>query len=265
MRSPSIVLTIATAVWAAGPAPAAGPVPAIVQPAATMHRDTVVPFAVGEHMTYRLRAEWLFVDGGGEASLKVEAVDTVHAFPAYRLAFQIKGGFAFFKMDDVQRSWLDVDGLFSRRFQQQLNQTGYSRDRTYVFLPDEMRYFRPGVPSDTGRLATPIPLDDVSFIYHVRMMPLVVGQTHTEPRYYKQEGNPVRVRVLRTERTRVPAGEFDAIVVQPTIGKEGLFSADARPEVWLSNDSRRLVLRVKAKVKVATITMELRSYTPGTR
>jgi hypothetical protein len=264
MRSPSILIAFA-ALWPADHAADSMAAHAAPRPAPVAHRDSVVPFAVGEHMTYRLRAEWLFVDGSGEASLRVEAVDTVHSFPAYRLTFQIKGGLAFFRMDDVQRSWLDVERLFSRRFQQQLNQTGYRRDRTYDLLPAEMRYVRPGVPSDTGRLATPIPLDDVSFIYHVRMMPLVVGETLTESRYYKPDGNPISVRVLRTERTRVPAGEFDAIVVQPIIRNEGLFGENARPEVWLSNDERRIVLRVRARVSIASVTMELRSYTPGAR
>lgn len=224
-----------------------------------------VPFGVGETMTYRLHARWFLVSGSGTASLTVEDVDTLRSNPAYRLAFRMKGGITVLKVDDVQRSWLDTDEFFSHRFEQKLNQTGYQRDRTYDFFPGTMRYERLGVPEDTGRLDSPRPLDDVSFLYHVRMLPLEVGRTLTEQRYYKAEGNPVTVHVLRRERIRVPAGEFDAIVVRPVIRTDGLFKEGGEAEVWLSDDDRRILLRLKAKVSIATLTMELQSYTPPTQ
>jgi hypothetical protein len=253
-----ILLVALVAATAGAVAHASGGAGEVVAPA-----PPVVPFAVGEEMTYRLRARWGIVSGSGEAALRVEAKEAVHGFPAYRLAMSMRGGVAIFRIDDVQRSWLDVEQLFSRRFEQKLNQTGYRRDRTYDFLPAEMRYVRVGHPADGGELATPFPLDDVSFIYHVRTLPLAVGRSYTEPRYYKSEGNPVSVQVLRTERVTVPAGEFDAIVVRPIIQTDGLFSEGGEAEVWLSNDDRRIVLKLRAKVKVGTLTMELESYTPG--
>jgi hypothetical protein len=156
-----------------------------------------------------------------------------------------------------------VQGLFSRRFEQKLDQTMYDRDRTYDFLVDEGRYVDLGNPADAGELASLRPLDDVSFIYHVRMLPLEVGQEYTEPRYYKSDGNPVTVRVLRTERVKVPAGEFDAIVIQPIIRREkSMFKEDSKAEIWLSNDERRLVLKLRAKA-TATLTMELQSFRTG--
>jgi hypothetical protein len=144
-----------------------------------------LPFGVGEEMTYKLQAKWKIFGGGGDASLRVEAIDTVRGFPTYRLAMRMKGGITLYRMDDVHRSWLDVDGLFSRRFEQKLNQTMYDRDRTYDFLLDEGRYVDLGNPDDNGELASLRPLDDVSFIYHVRTLPLEVGKEYTEALYFK--------------------------------------------------------------------------------
>ena len=224
-----------------------------------------VPFGVGERMDYKLSAKWFLVSGSGRASLGVEAIDTVHGHPSYRLGFRTKGGITVFKMNDIQRSWMDVRTLFSRRFEQKLDQTGYSRDRTYDFFTDQMRFVSQENPADSGTLASARPLDDVSFIYHIRTLPLVVGEEYTAARYFKQEGNPVTVRVLRTERISVPAGEFDAIVVKPIIRTKGLFSEGGEAEVWFSNDERRIPLRVRAKVSIATLTMELQKYEPARR
>jgi hypothetical protein len=234
-------------------------------PRTVADRAAAVPFAVGEEMTYRMEARWFFVRGGGTASLRVEAIDTIHGFPAYRLALRMRGGIAVFRVNDLQRSWLDVHGLFARRFEQKLDQTTYSRDRTYDFLPDRMRYVNIANPTDSGMLATPRPLDDVSFIYFVRTLPLHVGDEYTESRYFRSDGNPVTVRVLRRERITVPAGTFDAIVVRPIIRTDGLFSEGGEAEVWLSDDDRRLLLRLRARVRIATLTMELQSFDAGAR
>lgn len=219
-----------------------------------------VPFGVGEVMSYKMSAKWGFIGGGGEASLRVEAVDTVHGNEAYRLTSHIKAGIAWFKADDVDRSWLDVDELFARRFSQKHRD---GRNRTYDFYPAEMRFVDLGNPADSGSLASSRPLDDVSFLYHARTLPLAPDDVYVEPRYYKEEGNPVTVQVLRRERVRVPAGEFDAIVVRPVIRTSSLFKEGGQAEIWFSDDPRRLLLKLRAKKSVITLTMELQSYTPG--
>jgi hypothetical protein len=228
-----------------------------------------VPFGVGEVMQFKLSASagWV-LRGSGDAALRVEAVDTVRGAPAYRLAMSLKGSAVggLWKADNVQRSWLDVEHLFSHRFHQKINETKHKRDREYDFFPKELRYADLRVPGDTGRLATAIPLDDISLIYHVRTLPL----TPTSPdisasRYFREDRNPIIVRVLRTERVKVPAGEFDALVVRPIIPKAGgLFEEGGNAEVWVSNDARRLILKIKAKMGIVSATMELQSYTPGT-
>jgi hypothetical protein len=236
------------------------PAAALQQRPSTVAPRTPVPFQVGERFEYELEAKWFLVSGGGTASYSVEAIDTVHGHPSYRLVAAMKGGIAVFKIDDVQRSWLDVTSLFSRRFQQLLNQTTSKRDRTYDFFPGRMRYEEPDKPGSGGPLDSARPLDDISFLYYVRTLPLVVGEEYTAPRYYKRDGNPVTVRALRTERIKGPAGEFDAIVVKPIIRTDGLFSEGGEAEVWLSNDELRIPLKLRAKVSIATLTMELKSY-----
>ncbi|WP_145978924.1 DUF3108 domain-containing protein [Gemmatimonas phototrophica] len=222
-----------------------------------------VPFKVGESLEFRLQAEWFLVRGHGTASLSVDALDTLRGNPTYRLSFRTKGGITVFKINDAQRSWLDARKLFSHRFEQKLDQTGYKKERTYEFFPGEMRFVSLENPADSGTLASAIPLDDVSFIYFIRTLPLKVGDEYTAARYYKRDGNPVTVRVLRTERIMLPAGEFDAVVVKPIIRTKGLFSEGGEAEVWFSNDARHIPLRVRAKVSIATLTMELKSVTAG--
>ena len=70
------------------------------------------------------------------------------------------------------------------------------------------------------------------------------------------------IRVLRRERVRVPAGTFNAVVVQPIIKTKGIFSEKGEAQVWLSDDDRRILLQVKSKLKFGSLNLYLKSYRP---
>jgi hypothetical protein len=135
-----------------------------------------------------------------------------------------------------------------------MDETKYKGDFTYDFYPETKSYVRNGVKFPSVAK----PLDEGSFIYFMRSIPLEVGKTYQFNRYYHPDRNPVIVRVDRREHIKVPAGEFDAIVVKPTIKSKGLFSENGDAEVWFSDDSTRTLLRLKSKLPFGTLYLELK-------
>jgi hypothetical protein len=138
---------------------------------------------------------------------------------------------------------------------QRIDDGDYEQDRTYEFFPERRVYVRNG----EEKPGVAEPLDEGSFIYFMRTIPLEVGRTYEFHRYYNAERNPVVIKVLRLEHITVPAGEFDAIVVQPIIKSRGLFSETGHAEVWFAADSTRRVLRLKSKLSLGTLYLELKS------
>ncbi|MGH7481914.1 MAG: DUF3108 domain-containing protein, partial [Longimicrobiales bacterium] len=119
---------------------------------------------------------------------------------------------------------------------------------------------------DSGPLVSDKPLDDVSFLYYARRLPLEVGRTYTLNRYWKEDGNPVVLRVIGRERVSVPAGTFNTIVVQPIIQTDGLFGEGGEARVYFTDDSRHVLVQIKSKVPViGDLTLKLKGYTPGDR
>jgi hypothetical protein len=220
-----------------------------------------VPFGLGERLGYKVS---LGVFGEvGSGAMEVLALDTIHGRPTYHLRFTLKGGVLFAKVDDTLQSWLDVSTLTARRFEQNQKEVNYERHRTFDFYPEQGIWKRLE-NGETGELATPEPLDDVSFLYFIRTIPLEVGKTYTFDRYYKDSGNPVIVQVLRKETVTVPAGTFETIVVRPIIKTKGLFGEGGEAEVYFTDDHRRLVVQMKSKVPViGSLGLQLQSYTPG--
>ena len=120
---------------------------------------------------------------------------------------------------------------------------------------------------DTGNLASALPLDEISFIYFLRTLELEVGQTISMSRYFKADGNPVRFEVLRRDRRKTDAGEFNTIVVHPVIPGANLFDKDAKAEIHLSDDENRYIVFMKSETGVLgmALSMELKSAIPGQR
>jgi hypothetical protein len=211
------------------------------------------PFSIGERLTYSVRVGPI---GRGTAIAEIRNLDTLRGQPVYHSVFSIGGSLLFFKVRDQYESWFDPRTLVSLRYHQKIDQGAYERDRTYDIFPDRGVYIEAG---KAEAKTVDRPLDDGAFLYFLRTIPLEVGKTYTFNRYFKPDRNPVRVTVVRRERIRVPAGEFDAVVLQPKIKAKGIFAENANAEVWIADDDGRIMLQMKTHLQFGTATFQLRS------
>jgi len=196
--------------------------------------------------------------GGG--SMEVSDVQSLRGRDVWHTVFRIKGGTVFYHVNDVLESWFEQATMASLRFSQHLKEGGSVRDRNYEIFPDRSVFQLNDKPEQPSVSA---PLDDGSFLYFVRTLPLKAGETYTFDRYFNPKSNPVVIRVLRRERIKVPAGEFDAVVVQPIIKTSGIFSDKGEAQIWFSDDSSRIVLQMKSKLSFGSLDLYLKSYHPG--
>lgn len=217
-----------------------------------------VPFDVGERLEYDVKFGSLKV---GNGSMEVKEITEVRGRTAWHTVFTITGGIPLYRVNDNYESWFDVVSLNSLRYHQDVDEGNYERKRRYEIFP-ERGMMREGDRPEEPTVAQP--LDEGSFLYFVRTLPLEVGRTYEFSRYFKAQGNPVRIRVLRKERVSVPAGEFDAVVLQPTFQTKGIFSQNGKAEVWITDDERRMMVQMKSKLSFGSLNLYLRK-TSGTR
>jgi len=231
-------------------------------PHASLSSDALdVPFGPGEKSTFEVRFGAIRV---GSGSLSVVGVDNVRGRDAWHTAFNVTGGTFFYRVNDVYESWFDTRTLNSMLFNRQIEEGQRERTQQYEIMPERGTYVERTRQKTTTKKTVDNPLDEGGFLYFVRTIPLVVGQSYEFPRYFIPDRNPVRLRVLRKERVTVPAGTYNAIVVQPVIKTKGIFSEKGHAEVWLSDDSSRILLQVKSKLSFGSLNLYLTSYTPPT-
>jgi len=220
-----------------------------------------VPFGPGEDLKYDVRLGALGKRGEGRMTLI--GLDTVRGHTTYHASLVIEGGMLFAKISDRYQSWFDINDLVTHRFIQDVDQIRYERHREWELFPDERRWERPD-NGRSGSMPTSLPLDDLSFVYFVRTLPLEVGDEYTFDRYFKEGGNPVVIRVLRKDTVTVPAGTFETVVVQPIIQTDGLFSQGGEAEMHFTTDERRLLVYMRSKVHlIGILSLHLKELTPG--
>lgn len=215
-----------------------------------------VPFGVGERADYSVKFGPFSV---GNGTMEVVGLDTIRGRETWHTLFRVRGGIPGFRVDDRMESWMDTQTLASLRHWQELDEGPNERERRFEIYPDSVFVQNGQEPQPTVAL----PLDEGSFLFFVRTIPLEVGQEYPFDRYFRPDRNPVRFQVLRRDTIRVPAGTFATIVVRPIIKARGVFSENGRAEVWLTDDDRRIMVQLKSRTKLGSLSLFLKSYTPA--
>ena len=222
------------------------------------NRRVVVPFGVGERAEYGVKFGPFSV---GQGVMEVAGLDTIRGIETWHTIFRVRGGVPGYRVNDRLESWITTGSFSSLRHRQELSEGSRERERLFEIFPER------GVYVEDEREPQPTvadPLDDGSFLYFIRTIPLEVGQEYEFHRYFRPDRNPVRIQVLRRETIRVPAGTFQTIVVRPIIKAKGVFSENGRAEVWLTDDDKRLMVQMKSRLSIGSINLFLKSYQPGT-
>jgi hypothetical protein len=209
-----------------------------------------LPFQVGERLTYDAKVNSI---NAGKAYLSVEGLETVRGVGTLHTIFDVKGRVLFKKFANHYESWFDTTSLVTMRHIQKTDDV----DKRYEFYPERKIYIKNNDGIENPSVS--MPLDEASFLFYLRTVPLEVGKTITVERYYHAAKNPIQITVVRRERVKVPAGEFDAYVLKPVIKSNGLFSVKSDAEVWLADDRAHTLLKLRSKLPLGTLYLELRT------
>jgi hypothetical protein len=218
-----------------------------------------VPFGVGERSEYSVYFGKLKV---GNGSMEIPDVQDIRGRDTWHVVFQIHGGLRFvFRVDDTFESWIDRRTGNALRFHRDQNESHRDKETTFDFYPERGVFVEQG---DTAQASVHNPLDDASFMYFIRTIPLQVGETYTFDRYFRPDRNPVTIKVLRKDTLNIAGRAYPSIVVQPIIKTPGIFSENGHAEVWLSDDRYRIMLQMKSGLPFGSINLYLTSYRPPT-
>nr|WP_298432690.1 DUF3108 domain-containing protein [Geobacter sp.] len=101
-------------------------------------------------------------------------------------------------------------------------------------------------------------MDLISGFYYLRNRPLEVNRPVELHLYDSIKYVPTTVEVLRKERVLLPnLKEVDTLVIHPLLKTDGFFRRTGDVLVWLTDDERKVPVRVETSIPLGTVTAEL--------
>lgn len=216
-------------------------------------------FKEGEKLTFDVK--YGFVTAG-IATMQIPAVKRISGRDAYHVTFEVNtvpSFDLFYKVRDRYETYIDKEGLFPWRFEQHIREGSYSRDFAAFFDQRKGK-----AKTSEGEYDIPLYVHDiVSAFYFARTLDysgLKAGERIHLKNFYKDKVYDLDVKYHGKETIKVPAGEFNCIIVEPLVQEGGLFKSEGNIIVWLTDDDIKMPVRVKTKVIVGAIDADLTSY-----
>ena len=235
-------------------------------------RPVVDPFRVGEKMTFEVS---YFGVVAGEMSMKVLPFIYVNGRKSYHFAAsgQTVSVFEmFYAVDDWLETFVDFENLIPMSYALHVKESKQLRETRCFFnwQTHKGSYWDKRVTKEDGVEEKKYEWDILDYSqnifsapFYLRNFKLEVGKKLVYRLAHEKENILVTAEVLRREKLKTQAGEFDAIVLQPHIEIGGVFKPIGDIFLWLSDDDRKFILRIESKIKIGKIVAEIKSLERG--
>jgi hypothetical protein len=217
-------------------------------------------FQVGETLKYNIL--WGPVVAG-KASLQVIGIEPIDGHDCYHVRARARtAGLVrlLYPVSSTVDAWLDVDGLFTRRHEQnraegahRTHETGtYDYSQSTITVTNHLTG-----KVKTSALTEPV-REVISSVYFLRTQPLALNVPHQIA--LQESATNYVVTVKPDERRKIdvrPLGPVDALRIEPHPTLRIVDSLKGRVWVWLSDDARRLPLLVVCSMPIGSARLVL--------
>lgn len=202
-----------------------------------------LPFVAGESLAYSVRVGNV---AAGRGTMSIDGPVNLRGVSTLLLRSDMRAGVGLLTGSGRSRSWLDSRRMASLRFAKEERKL-LSRHREAVDVyPDERRWT--AADGRSGTSTTDAPLDELSFIYFIRTLPLAPDADFSFTRHFERGRNPVTVKVVGRERMTVPAGTFATVAVEMRVKDPRHYQGEGIIRLHLTDDECRVPVRIESDV-----------------
>jgi hypothetical protein len=217
-------------------------------------RSAALPFFVGEELSFEVRWMGLLA---GNASMAVSGRINRDGHDVYHIRSRAESSplfSLFYYVRDSGETYVDAHELLPWYYHLDQREGSRAVQRTVTF--DQQR----GVAIHTKNQEAPqevkVPSgthDSLSSFYILRTLPLQVGQSIQLHTFANGKTYDVEVQVLRREQVEAYWGPVDTLVVRPLIRFEEILRQKGEVLIWVTDDNRRLPIRMRTAITVGSI------------
>ncbi|MBI4690359.1 MAG: DUF3108 domain-containing protein [Nitrospirae bacterium] len=222
--------------------------------------STVFAFNIPEKLEYDLT--WAGVKAGTST---LEITNTGKEFKIISTAKSAPLVSVFYTVDDRVESTLiknTSDKFIGQpvNYRLKIREGRHRRDKEVIFKNEEQKViYINHLNNEREEFDIPqFTLDPLSSFYYLRTIELNVGKPVYVTIFDSKKVWDVEVQVLGKEKVSLPQGSVvDTIVIKPLMKSEGIFYRKGDIFIWLTDDEKRIPVRLKTKVAFGSITATL--------
>ena len=233
-------------------------------------RPNVDPFRENEKVV--LAVNYFNVEAG-DLTLMVQPFKSVNEKKAYHFSMNVKSNkmfSLFYAVDDTAETFVDFDSLVPMTHSLAGRETAQRKEiRTYFdWSKREATFWEKTISAKENEeekkrkvvwTLEPYAQNVISALFYLRTFTLTPGKrlafrVADDGKNYVFNGE-----VLRREKLRTEIGEYDAVVVRPTFQLDGQFKPTGEILIWLTDDDRKLPIRIESKIKIGTLVAKLKA------
>ncbi|MFN8789955.1 MAG: DUF3108 domain-containing protein [Bdellovibrionales bacterium] len=232
------------------------------------------PFRVGEKITHEVYYNYFRFTAGFMTFSTLPFVQ-VNGRKAYQFTIDLKSASLFnsiYTVEDRVVTLVDYEHWLPRLFTLHVKESGQLREgRSYFdFQALRARYEEKKVSKKKGAEQKnqeweilPYSQNVFSVIYYMRLFAWRDGKEYAFRVADDGDNLVFKGRVVEREFLKTDIGPIKAIKIKPEITVKGAFKPVGDIYIWLSDDERKLPLRIESKIKIGTIVSEITDYQPG--
>jgi len=227
------------------------------QPVASLKsesRSLALPFFVGEELLFEVR--WMgLLAGSARMAVSDQVTKDGHDVYHIRSLAESSPFFSlFYSVRDLGETFVDARELYPWYFR--LDQREGSRSAQHTVAFDQQRGIATYTKNQEIAREVKVPVgvqDSLSSFYVLRTLPLHVGQAIHLNTFSNGKTYDVEVQILRREKVEAYWGTVEALVVRPLMRFQEILRQKGEVLIWVTDDERRLPIRMKTAIKVGSI------------
>ena len=227
-------------------------------------QEKTAAFKSGEWLRYKMSYSGFFRAGTAileieETSLKGKKV--YHTKGSGWTSGMIKW---FFKVEDVYESYFDKDTIKPYVFKRKMDEGGYKK---HIITNFDYNSNKAYVQDFLKQKDTAVPFSNVqdilSSFYYLRnqeVKNLEKGDEITIDMFMDSRVYPFKLRFLGKEVLSTKFGKIKALIFRPMVQSGRIFKAQESVTLWITDDSNKIPIKMKADLSVGSLRAELEAY-----
>ncbi len=235
-------------------------------------RPTIEPYQAGERADYDIN--YLGVNAG-RFSLRILPYKQINGRKVYHVHGEARSSKVFslfYSLNDTIETFIDFEALAPHRFQVILDESKqkrnslelYDSEKGETFFWNRLNHHKRGYVEvkDTFPMR-PFSQDSLSALFFIRAQSIREDEPLQFPVVSEGKNWDAVVTLVKREDLNTPLGRVKTMKLKLETQYQGVLKKQGDSHIWVTDDHRRVLVRLEAKVRIGSIVAELKNFEPG--